>query len=141
MDALIIRMDNPIKPPRIGPEKMFHRHLHLNDSGHFVNMPDHCAQRTRPMDYLFIWVLHGRGYVETEGRRYAARPGDLLTFAPGKAHRYGAAEIDPWDILWIHFHGSLARSFVTAIRRGRGARIELGLDAQLRDRWIDLVIA
>jgi AraC-like DNA-binding protein len=92
------------------------------------------------MDYLFIWLLGGRGYGETEGQRFEVVPGDLLTFVPGAPQSYGSDPDDPWDILWFHFEGQLADEFVAAIRAGRGPRLALGLDPELRDRWIGLIM-
>jgi AraC-like DNA-binding protein len=120
---------------------MFDEYLHLNSSGHFINQPDHFCERARPMDYLFIWVLAGKGFAETENHRANVRPGHLLTFRPGKPHAYGSDKTDPWDIVWVHFTGSLAVKFFRATRRIGQPHIELGLDAELRDRWLELVIA
>ena len=120
---------------------MFGNHLQLNDSGHFVETQGHFMVRRKPMDYLLIWVLAGRGFSETEGRRLPAGPGHLLCLLPGKPHTYGSDRRQPWDILWVHFEGSLAREFVASIRRFGGARVDLDLHPELRDRWIELVVA
>jgi len=93
------------------------------------------------MDFLLIWVLGGRGFAETEGERVEARQGHLLTFMPGRAHTYGSDRENPWDILWVHFHGRLAREFFTQIRRHGGVRVEMGIDANVYDRWAELVVA
>jgi AraC-like DNA-binding protein len=92
------------------------------------------------MDYLLIWVLAGRGHVEADGQLFAAAPGDLFCFQRGVRHAYGADPRDPWDIVWLHFTGRLAPAFVERIRQFGGARIDLGPDAALRSRWLELVI-
>ena len=120
---------------------MFDKYLQLRISGHFVRTPHHRMVRKKPMDFLLIWVLGGHGFAETEGVRIEAAPGDLLTFMPGKAHTYGTNEQDPWDILWVHFHGRLAQTFMKRIRRHGGVRVELGFDAVVYDRWVELVVA
>ncbi|MCG3147065.1 MAG: HTH-type transcriptional activator RhaR [Verrucomicrobiae bacterium] len=119
---------------------MLAKYLELLRSGHFSNMPHHYMRRQRPMDYLLFWVLAGHGFVETDSQHYAAAPGDLYCLRRGVPHAYGAAQNDPWDIVWVHFSGSLARSFVDEIRRFGGARVALGQDADLRSRWLELVI-
>jgi AraC-like DNA-binding protein len=92
------------------------------------------------MDYLLFWVLRGKGFVATEGKRHEASAGDLFCLLKGKSHEYGTDPGDPWDIVWVHFVGSIAPSFVETIRKFGGARIELGQDTELRDRWMELVI-
>jgi AraC-like DNA-binding protein len=119
---------------------MFAQYLELLRSGHFSDMPRHFMRRLKPMDYLLFWVLAGRGFVETEGRRFDAGPGDLYCLRRAVPHAYGADTNDPWDIVWVHFDGRLARTFVERIRRFGGARVDLGQDAELRSRWLELVI-
>lgn len=120
---------------------MLNKYLLLKSSGHFCKMPDHHTRRERAMDYLLIWVLGGRGFAETEGSRIEAVPGDLLSFRPGHAHEYGADPQQPWDIVWVHYTGKHAAEFTRGIRHFGGPRVRLGLDDELRDRWIELVAA
>lgn len=93
------------------------------------------------MDFLIIWVLSGRGFAQTEGEQVEVSPGHLLTFMPGRAHTYGSDKQEPWDILWLHFQGRLAREFLRRIRRHGGMRVEIGFDADVYDRWVELVVA
>lgn len=120
---------------------MLDSYLKLNGSGHFRNVPQHFTERRKPMDYLLIWVIGGRGFGETEGRRHEAGPGHLLSFARGRPHAYGADPKRPWEILWVHFQGRLAREFENRIRSFGGTRVDLGLDAEIHDRWFELVVA
>ena len=92
------------------------------------------------MDYLLFWVLAGRGFVSSEGKRYQASAGDLFCLRKGKSHEYGSDKTHPWDVVWVHFDGGLAKTFVDEIRRFGGSKIDLGQDAELRDRWMELVI-
>lgn len=120
---------------------MLDKYLHLSSSGHFFKMPRHHTRRERAMDYLLIWVLGGRGFVETEGCRIEAGPGDLLSFRPGRPHEYGTDPQQPWDIVWVHYTGKLAAVFTRGIRAFGGPCVDLGLDDELRDRWLELVAA
>lgn len=119
---------------------MLPKYLELLRSGHFSNMPHHYMRRKRGMDYLLFLVLSGKGFVLTEGRRHEACAGDLFCLLKGKSHEYGSDKRDPWDIVWVHFAGSLAPVFVEKIRSFGGARIDFGQDAEVRDRWMELVI-
>ncbi|MCS7048629.1 MAG: AraC family transcriptional regulator [Verrucomicrobiae bacterium] len=116
--------------------------LRLLRSGHFLRMPDHFMQRERPVDYLIIWVLAGEGWVDSESVRRTMRAGDLCVLLPERPHAYGANPDNPWDIVWAHFDGQWAGWFAQEIRRGgEGAWwVGLGLDAAIRDRWLELVM-
>ncbi len=113
----------------------------VNSSGHFLKMPEHYMHRDSPMDYLLFWVMGGRGFVETEGRRVDARAGHLFMLRRGEPHTYGSDKKEPWDIVWVHFVGQLAPALVKEIRSFGGLCVDLGLDAEIRDRWVELVIA
>jgi AraC-like DNA-binding protein len=141
MDAIAFCMDYPSVAAATNNTVMLHEYLQLESSGHFSNMPDHHTRRERAIDYLLIWVLGGRGFAETEGCRVKAEPGDLLSFCPGHAHEYGADPQQPWDILWVHYTGKLAPEFTKQILKFGGSRVALGLDDELRDRWLELVAA
>lgn len=119
---------------------MLEKQLELLRSGNFLKMPHHHCYRRRSMDFLLFWVLNGKGYVATEGQRYPGGPGDLFCLLRGREHEYGSDRTDPWDILWVHFQGALASTFVKAIRGFGGPRVFLGADPEIRDRWIELVI-
>lgn len=139
MDALIIVMDNPIIRPQTLPT-MLDRELQLLRSGHFRDFRTHHMRRHRSMDYLIFWVLGGRGWVSSEGRRVEVGPGGLITLLKGRPQEYGADPRDPWELVWVHFVGRLAPVFVKRIRSHGGMLQELGMDDELRDRWMDLVI-
>jgi|GEM_PF-1056363 len=116
-------------------------YLQINRSGHYFDMADHFMSRNYPMDYLLFWVLTGGGYVETAEQQIQAKPGDLISLLPHQPHTYGADPKNPWEIVWVHFQGELAEPFVETIREYGGVRVELGLDAEIRDRWVELVVA
>src|ERR1043166_8022509 len=95
---------------------MLAKYLELQRSGHFSHMPHHFMRCDATMDYLLFWVLGGRGFVRSEGKRHEASAGDLFCLLKGEPHEYGWDKMDPWDIVWVHFAGSLARPFVRDIR-------------------------
>lgn len=119
--------------------------LRLQCCGHFFGQPDPPTVRDNPIDFLVMWVLAGRGFVELgrPGRRRIRRnveAGDLVTMAPGVAQRYGSDARSPWEILWMHVAGPSAASMVEALRRYGRPIAPLGRDRQLHDRFVELVI-
>jgi AraC-like DNA-binding protein len=118
----------------------FEKHCKLLRSGHYAGMPQHFMERQDPMDYLLLWVLGGRGFVEVEERLWEGQAGHLFSLRPHQPHSYGSDARRPWDIVWLHFQGDLAEDFVQTIRQYGGVRVDYGLDPELRDRWMELVI-
>ncbi|MEX0744188.1 MAG: helix-turn-helix domain-containing protein [Phycisphaeraceae bacterium] len=117
--------------------------LQLLRCGYFNAVPAHFMHRPRAEDYLFIWVIGGKGFAETEGRREDVTTGTLLTFAKGEAHTYGSDPHDPWHVVWFHFDGPAAADVLADVRRAGGAAswAPLSLDDQLRERWMELIAA
>ncbi len=78
------------------------------DIGYFPKAAGHYRQRAEGVDQaIFIHCVKGGGWAELAGVRHPVRPGDLLAVPPGLAHAYGAAEHQPWTILWFHAAGHL----------------------------------
>jgi AraC-like DNA-binding protein len=105
-------------------------------------MPEHYAARERSLDYLLIWVLAGRGWGQSEGRRVEVRSGQVLLFRKGPAHAYASDLKDPWNILWVHFDGRAAAELAGQIRGfgdNLGLRIDLGAQERIHDRFLELV--
>ena len=113
--------------------------VHLVTCGHFREMPEHHMARPRPDDYLILWVVAGRGHARAGRETLDAAAGDLLLFRPGVPHAYGSSADQPWEILWAHATGDAVADLVTQLRGEAGLRVALGLDAALRDRFLDLV--
>ena len=62
--------------------------------------------------YILEYVLEGRGYAETAGRRYEVQAGDLFFMNRNRQIVYGAVPEEPYKKLFVVFHGSLADSLM-----------------------------
>ena len=116
--------------------------LEVHSFGHFRDMPTHYTAREHALDYLLIWVLGGRGWAQSEGRRVEVRAGHLLLFRKGPEHAYGSDAKDPWNILWVHFDGLAAATLADQVRGfgdSRGLRVDLGAQERIHDRFLELV--
>ena len=83
--------------------------LHITDIGYFPKALHHYRERLEPISqYVFIYCLDGRGWFEIDGRRQEVAAGEYFVLPPGKAHRYGADDAEPWTICWMHFKGDSA---------------------------------
>ncbi|WP_158277453.1 AraC family transcriptional regulator [Opitutus sp. ER46] len=80
--------------------------LHVTDAGYFPRATSHRVER--PLGAatdLIIACLQGEGWVRTPERSEPVHPGDVVWLAADHAHAYGAAETDPWTIVWVHSAG------------------------------------
>lgn len=66
--------------------------------------------------YLMHFVLSGKGYFESNGRRYELRQGQGFLIAPNQVTFYQADGVTPWHYCWIGFQGHEAKNMVNRCR-------------------------
>ncbi len=115
--------------------------LQVHSMGHFSQQPDHRAARKVASDYLLIWVLGGKGFGKNKTQRADVSAGQILTFTPNSSHAYGSDLEHPWDIMWVHFGGKIARQYMAAIQQFGKPAAFLGFDQQLQAQFEDLMAA
>lgn len=74
--------------------------------------PDKSYGPTVRRDYHVHFVLHGKGYLEIGGRRYAVGRGQIFATLPGLEVYYYAEPSDPWFYTWVSFSGARAGDFM-----------------------------
>jgi AraC family transcriptional regulator, arabinose operon regulatory protein len=83
------------------------RGLLVTDAGYFPHATGHRVERPQGASTnVIIACLLGGGWVRLRGRREEMSPGDIVWLPADVAHSYGAAEEDPWTIVWAHFRGA-----------------------------------
>lgn len=87
-------------------------------SGHFRTRKNGCAQ------WILMICLAGAGFFSLGGGpRKSVRAGQYILLPPGRAHEYGAADEEPWTILWVHFTGERASDYAElCVRDAEGNR-------------------
>jgi len=82
------------------------RGLLPTDIGYFPKAAGHFMKRPKGVDQaIFIYCVKGHGWCEMGGAHREVGPGDVLVIPPGNAHTYGADELRPWTIFWVHVKG------------------------------------
>ena len=61
-------------------------------------------------DCYIVYILSGRGELETKVNRWEINPGDVIVLAPEEWHRYKPSENTGWEEYWIGFKGELFSS-------------------------------
>ena len=62
--------------------------------------------------YIMEYILEGKGYIETEGRRYEVHAGDYYLLNRDRYHIYGADREEPYRKMFVVFHGPLMDSLM-----------------------------
>ena len=147
MDTIGQKMDDLAMPSSRSQTSMtLENALHLNETGHFFDMPEHFMFRNAPRDYLVFLVIDGKGFVSENAIRREVGPGDLVTLLPRVPQAYGSDLHEPWSILWAHFDGLLAQEYAKNLRLSHapdapsGPVSHVGVDPLARDRFIDLIL-
>lgn len=63
-------------------------------------------------NYIIHYVIHGAGYLETEGKRYRVETGQSFITFPGRVIHYYPDKENPWEYLWIDFVGDTIEEMI-----------------------------
>lgn len=62
--------------------------------------------------YLIHFILSGKGTFSTGGRTWQLHSNQAFIIYPGQEISYKADEEDPWEYIWVGFHGTLVDSYL-----------------------------
>lgn len=88
--------------------------LYIRKLGFFPKVMHHYVQKEHGTDYcILIYCVAGKGWYEIEGHERVSIEANQFIILPAHVpYRFGANELNPWSIYWIHFEGQLAGNFV-----------------------------
>lgn len=86
--------------------------LGVTDAGYFPKAANHLVERPRGTStHLVILCLSGKGWVRNGEAMKEISAGHLVWLPANAPHAYGAADTDPWTIVWAHFSGDEVRAW------------------------------
>ena len=111
-------VENGIRPEseyyQYAPSRLAKSHwLYPLCAGDFRYEPGYSLSRVSYDSYLAEVILSGDLTVESMGRRYAARAGDVVFLDCHQPHRY--ASDNGWHALWLHLDGPPAPGYASLI--------------------------
>ncbi len=114
-------------------------HLYIDIAG--TTMPDARYSVTRSADnnhwrdqYVFEYVVAGRGHIECAGQRITVGAGDFYFLNRLHAHHYYADQDDPFEKLWINVSGRLVNTLVELYGITAGVVVRhCDVEAEFRD--------
>ena len=90
--------------------------LHVKCLGWYPKARWHRIERPHGLDEcILIFCTRGKGWAESDGRRFTIAAGEVLFIPANKPHAYGADDDDPWSIHWAHFAGTAAASYASLL--------------------------
>lgn len=92
------------------------RQIYITDIGYYPKAEFHFAERPAGIGQnIIIYCVEGYGWLEINRKRIEVSPSEFIVIPANVPHRYGAAEVKPWTIYWVHFKGDLANYIVQLI--------------------------
>lgn len=89
------------------------QHAYITAIGYYPQAKFHYFEVPKGADHhKLIYSFKGKGWVEINEEKLFIGPGDFFLVPEGDSHRYGADDIEPWTIYWIHFKGKSADAFI-----------------------------
>ncbi len=82
-------------------------HFRPRMAGHTPPNPDYSVTRKNTENFLFAYVLAGRGTVELDGHVHEVEAGDAYILPRGSSHTECADREEPFEKLWLAVHGRL----------------------------------
>jgi len=91
----------------------FLNQVFITHIGYFPKASYHFRERRKGCaDNIFIYCLHGKGWYIIDKKKYDVEPNQFFQIpATSKYLKYGADELQPWTIFWVHFSGNDMGSF------------------------------
>ena len=81
--------------------------------GNFIYEPDYLIKRNNYDSFLIMYITKGKINIMSCGNTFSAKAGDFVLLDCYQPHQYGSK--DPWETLWLHFDGPLARDYYQEI--------------------------
>ena len=81
--------------------------IFAQETGRLKSLKPHSCVRENLDSYLVFIVLEGKGRVETGGKEYDVKAGDVVFLDCRKHYSHTSDATDPWTIKWVHFNGDI----------------------------------
>ena len=92
--------------------------FHIISAGITYPQPNYCVVRSRLMGeifeslYVIEYVVSGKGYIESEGKKSEVKAGDLYIICRKTNHCYYADKDDPFEKKWLNLSGEFLNAMI-----------------------------
>lgn len=86
--------------------------------GYFIYDPQYYISRNNFDSFLIMYITKGTCDITFDGKNFTAKTGEFVLLDCYLPHQYGS--VNAWEAAWLHFDGTLARSFYQEITSHNG---------------------
>lgn len=83
---------------------------YIQEVGRLKSLKTHSSIRENLESYLLFLILDGEGSVVYQDHTYPVRKGELVFLDCRMHYEHKSSEEHPWELLWVHFNGSLPQA-------------------------------
>lgn len=83
---------------------------YIQEVGRLKSLKTHSSIRENLESYLLFLILDGEGSVVYQDNTYPVRKGELVFLDCRVHYEHKSSEEHPWELLWVHFNGSLPQA-------------------------------
>ncbi len=92
--------------------------LYVTHIGYYPRAKYHFRERKSGANqYIFIFCEEGKGWIVLNGERFNLSRNQSFILPANESHSYGADNVNPWSIYWLHFLGERVDVFSSIIGR------------------------
>ena len=110
------------------------KQLFVSHIGYYPHAENHFREREKGTnENVFIYCESGCGWVSYKGEKYILTKNQAFILPANEQHAYGADEVNPWSIYWLHFCGEGVAMFSSII--GKAISLEESDKSRYDDRF------
>ena len=111
------------------------KQLFVSHIGYYPRAQFHFREREQGTnENVFIYCEEGCGWIAYNGEKHILNKNQAFILPANEKHAYGADEVNPWSIYWIHFCGESVTMFSSII--GKVISLEESDKSRYDDRFL-----
>lgn len=85
--------------------------FYIQEIGHFKTYKPYYTMRENFNSFLVKFTISGSGYLKYRNTEYVIKTGDIFFIDCKDFHHYATLSDEPWEMIWVHFHGLSTSDF------------------------------
>lgn len=110
--------------------------FYVTSIGHFFYDTPYTLTRNNENSFLIIYVKNGNVELVVEDTKYVVGENQVIFLDCNKLHSYSS--ITPWEALWFHFDGPVAKEYFDIITKNNNPIIDIYDNLEFLKTFVDL---